>query len=269
MARRLSVLLLLAAFTPGTGGCAPPPNEPGSGAGNAADSATVTGSVSYRERIALPPNTVVHVLLRDLSQTEAPDVAVAEQTIRPEGRQVPIPFALSYDPAAIDPLSRYVVSAEIRDGDGTPLWATPTKSEVITHGAPTEGVEVIVRRVSGGSESSGGQPLRSVWEDAGDRGVTFRAVGNEPGWLLEIVPGRWIRFTHSYGEREVVTPVPKSRVDEAAGRTTYHAITEAHDLRVVILRAPCSDSMSGEAFEATVTVSLDGATYGGCGRSLT
>ena len=54
----------------------------------------------------------------------------------------------------------------------------------------------------------------------------------------------------------------------AAGRTVYHAETEAHDLTVTITDEPCTDAMSGERFEAAVTVELDGETYRGCGRSL-
>ena len=55
--------------------------------------------------------------------------------------------------------------------------------------------------------------------------VLFRAVGNEPGWTLEIVPDQWMHFTYSYGEAEVFTPVPEPEVNESAGRTTYHAVT--------------------------------------------
>ena len=30
-------------------------------------------------------------------------------------------------------------------------------------------------------------------------GVKFRAVGQEPGWALDLVPTRWVRYTGDYG----------------------------------------------------------------------
>ena len=42
----------------------------------------VTGSVTYRERIALPPTAVVTVRLVDVSRADAPSVLIAEQVIR-------------------------------------------------------------------------------------------------------------------------------------------------------------------------------------------
>ncbi len=98
------------------------------------------------------------------------------------------------------------------------------------------------------------------------RDVAFRAVGQEPGWILEITPERHMRFTYAYGEQEVYTPVPKP--EETSGRTVYHAVTEAHDLRVMIENQVCTDVMSGEAYKAMVTVTLDGQTYHGCGRAI-
>ena len=80
----------------------------------AADPA-LTGTVTYLQRIALPPDAVVTVRLLDVGLADAPSVTLAEQTIRPEGRNVPIPYALSYAPDRVDARHRYVVRAEIRD----------------------------------------------------------------------------------------------------------------------------------------------------------
>lgn len=63
-------------------------------------------------------------------------------------------------------------------------------------------------------------------------------------------------------------PAPDPATNQADGRTTFHAVTEAHELRVVIEQAACRDVMSGEAYESTVTVTFDGETYRGCGRAL-
>lgn len=107
---------------------------------------------------------------------------------------------------------------------------------------------------------------RAPWAEARRRGVDFRAVGQEPGWHLEIREGERIRFVYDYGEREVVTPAREPV--EKEGYTVYHAETKAHDITVTIADEPCTDTMSGERFEAAARVRLDGRTYRGCGRFL-
>jgi putative lipoprotein len=49
----------------------------------AAEEIAVTGEVSYRERIALPPNAVLTVRLLDVSMADAPETVVGEQKIEP------------------------------------------------------------------------------------------------------------------------------------------------------------------------------------------
>jgi putative lipoprotein len=57
----------------------------------------VTGSVSYRERIALPPDAVIQVSLLDVSLMDVAAKLISEQTIKPR-HSVPVPFALEYHP---------------------------------------------------------------------------------------------------------------------------------------------------------------------------
>lgn len=97
--------------------------------------------------------------------------------------------------------------------------------------------------------------------------VVFRALGQEPGWLLDIVPGVHLHYVGNYGETERYTPVPRPMV-EADGTVVYHAVTEQTDLRVRITPEPCSDIMSGRRFPNSVTVTVDGETYTGCGDDL-
>ncbi len=108
--------------------------------------------------------------------------------------------------------------------------------------------------------------LADPWQNAGERGIDFRAVGQEPGWYLEIDDGKSMRLFYDYAERLAATPVPVPVSN--GGTTTYDAVTEAHRLRVVIEERECSDTMSGERFPRTVTVTLDGRSLHGCGRSL-
>jgi uncharacterized membrane protein len=98
-----------------------------------------------------------------------------------------------------------------------------------------------------------------------ERDHDFRAVGQEPFWHLEIIQGKEMRFALDVGDLKAVTPVPARKTDPRTDAQTYHAVTEANDLLVVIEKKPCTDSMSGKTFPKTVSVTLNGKTYEGCG----
>lgn len=110
---------------------------------------TVSGNVIYLDRSALDPNAVIEV---DLLQTSAgnPDTVIATQSINAEGRQVPIPFEISYDPAQIDQTQTYLVAARILV-NGAPVYASQAAVPVITNGALSEGVEVMVGPIMTGT----------------------------------------------------------------------------------------------------------------------
>ncbi|MDX2232332.1 MAG: YbaY family lipoprotein [Leptolyngbyaceae cyanobacterium bins.349] len=110
--------------------------------------ATVTGNVTYRPRIALPPNAVVEVSLQDVSRADAPAVVLDRQIMPTNGKQVPIPFTLTYDPSQIKPNHNYAVSVRITI-DGQLQWISPTRNSVITMGNPTSNVTVLVQQVGG------------------------------------------------------------------------------------------------------------------------
>ncbi|WP_343518274.1 YbaY family lipoprotein [Sphingomonas sp.] len=89
---------------------------------------TLTGTVAYRERIALPADSRLIVSIDDVSLADAPSVTIAQNQIVTAGQQVPISFALSYDPAKIEPGRSYAVSARILDGRGRLAWITDTRN---------------------------------------------------------------------------------------------------------------------------------------------
>lgn len=123
----------------------PAPVQIPGGSATTVSSARVTGTVTYRERIALPPNAVVQVTLQDISRADASAVVLGEQTITTMGRQVPIPFEIAYDPSAIDERLTYSVRARITV-DGQLLFTSTTATLVITRGRPTD-VEIVLARV--------------------------------------------------------------------------------------------------------------------------
>jgi uncharacterized membrane protein len=96
----------------------------------------------------------------------------------------------------------------------------------------------------------------------------FRAVGQEPGWQLEIRMGSEMRFTYDYGQRSAVTPAARAVLDARTGTRSFHARTESNDLRIEIVPVKCEDAMSGKPYPATVTVTLNDRSFRGCGEPL-
>lgn len=104
--------------------------------------AMVTGTATYRERIALTPDAVVEAKLIDVSRADAPAVTIGEQVIRNPG-QVPIAFEIEYDPSAIDPRFTYAVQVRIMEGERL-AFINDSSYQVITRGMPTHVDMVLV-----------------------------------------------------------------------------------------------------------------------------
>ena len=98
--------------------------------------ASVSGTVTYRERLALTPGATLVVELRDVSYADAAAPLIARQTITEPG-QAPISFKVEYSRDDIDSRSRYSVSARIVESDGRLAFTNDTAYEVITRGKPS------------------------------------------------------------------------------------------------------------------------------------
>jgi len=96
----------------------------------ATQSITVTGSIAYRERIALPPTAQIEVTLADVSLADAPSRTLAQQKFAGGGKQVPLPFTLTIDRARLDPRHSYAVAARITGDDGKLMFITDTRNSV-------------------------------------------------------------------------------------------------------------------------------------------
>jgi putative lipoprotein len=105
---------------------------------------SVTGTVTYLVRIALPEDAVVTVRLQDISLADAPAELIGEQVIETKGKQVPIPYEIEYDATQIKENNAYSISACIEDSSGKLLFISDTVYPVITRGNPTSDVEVLV-----------------------------------------------------------------------------------------------------------------------------
>ena len=105
----------------------------------------MTGTVTYRERIALPPTAVIKVQLVDVSRADAPAIVLGEQITQAAGKQVPFSFEIPFDPANIEPQYSYAVQARIEQ-DGKLRFISDRHYAVITRGAPTR-VDIVLRSV--------------------------------------------------------------------------------------------------------------------------
>jgi heat shock protein HslJ len=120
---------------------------------------------------------------------------------------------------------------------------------------------------AGASASSGTSPGTSTrTSDPGDSASrtaagVFRAVGNEPGWILLITDSlttlRW-----DYDERRASARTPA--VETLAGGRRY-TVGGATPFTVVVRDTLCADGMSGRQFPAHVAVTIGERTLDGCG----
>lgn len=107
---------------------------------------SVTGTISYRERIQLPPDAIIEVSLLDVSLMDVAAKLISRQTITPQ-HAVPIPFRLHYDPQVIDARMTYAVQARILDGNDKLLFVTDTSYQVLTRDQPNH-VDLVLKHIA-------------------------------------------------------------------------------------------------------------------------
>lgn len=105
----------------------------------------------------------------------------------------------------------------------------------------------------------------SLVEDARARGVNFRGLGNEPGWVLEIGPAGRISWTTNYGELRY--DFEQSQSTTAAGTATFTAQQGTNAIKASVKAERCVDAGEIE-FTHSATVEFEGQTYRGCGLEL-
>lgn len=97
---------------------------------------SVTGSITYRERSALPATAQIEIRLDDVSLADAPSSTIARQSFTADGRQVPFAFRLTVDQRRLDPRRSYAVSARITDAGGRLMFIADTRYSVTFDGRP-------------------------------------------------------------------------------------------------------------------------------------
>jgi uncharacterized membrane protein/membrane-bound inhibitor of C-type lysozyme len=131
----------------------------------------------------------------------------------------------------------------------------------------SKGPEVLLESPADTLRACRNNGRRAVWEHAKLSGVDFRAVGNEPGWHMDMRPETIILVT-DYGERRYEFPIVTPEEDDSARTSLFQ--TEAGGVSLTIrLRAErCLDTMVDDEYETTVELTLDGRVLHGCGRAL-
>ena len=109
----------------------------------AAQSARITGTVTYRERMAMPPSAMVEVTLEDVSSADVGATVIARTRIERPG-QVPVTFSLEYDPNLVSATRRYAVRARIIDGPVV-LFSSTSTTLVLTQGQGSTADLVLTR----------------------------------------------------------------------------------------------------------------------------
>lgn len=177
-----------------------------------ADGMSIAGDIFYRERIALPPTAVATVALIDVSLADAPSKTISEQVIDPAG-QVPIPFALPFEPDAILAGHSYALSARIEvDGE---LWFINDTRISVDPLVEVGMVSIPLVSARGAGEDA---------EDAGQVEEDENAEAVEPGplagtrWVLEALNGAAI---HADVETTLIFGADEDSIGGNGGCNSY------------------------------------------------
>ena len=127
-----------------------------------AETMRLEATVTYRERIALPPDAILEVELLDTSRANAPSVRMSSQRFRLTG--VPRTVEIGYDAELIDERFTYTVAAKIISGNRV-LFRSTTATPVLTRGAPNA-AKLVLEMMPRQADSNGtNEPIfGTTWE---------------------------------------------------------------------------------------------------------
>ena len=222
--RMISLFFLLMAIALGAASCQGGMgdiNWSPQGISRTGSTASVTGTVSYRERLALTPGAKLVVELRDVSHIDAAASLVASQTIENPG-QVPVEFGVEYSRDDIYPSNTYSISARIIEGDDRLAFINDTAYEVITRGNPTR-VDMLLVLVQ--------PPSNAEWEGK-DEGADWRTWVEAPAPVISanLVPNEHEQLLRVVFLRSVIEGCarPGDKSGELEGRDINVLLTLMH-----------------------------------------
>ena len=183
--------------------------------------ASVSGTVTYRERLALTPGATLVVELRDVSYADGPAPLIARQTISGPG-QVPIQFKVEYNRDDINSRNSYSISASIIESDGRLAFTNDTVHEVITRGNPDK-VDMRLVLV---------QPPPELLGDEGD--LDWRT------WVEVPVPVVWANLIPNEPEHFLRVAYYQSTIEGCARPGNQELKLDGYDIivRVTLMQPP-------------------------------
>ncbi len=108
--------------------------------------------------------------------------------------------------------------------------------------------------------------IAATFERAKLSGVAFRAIGNEPGWILEITSDKQVLFLTNLGQDKTYFEVIEKFSDYSS--TEYEMHSNNNVMHVRIENSRCRDTMVDRVYESTVYINFDGVNMKGCGKAL-
>lgn len=153
--------------------------------------AVISGSVAYRERVALSADAVLEITLEDVSLADAPATVIAQRELTNIG-QVPITFELPYDPTRIVANHRYNVRFRLSDR-GALRFMSAEAHPVITGGHGTTVAAILHAVVVTPPVTQAAAPFQDrTWRlvRLGDRPVNVSPGPREPHLRFESTSSR-------------------------------------------------------------------------------
>ncbi|MCP9773395.1 META domain-containing protein [Synechococcus sp. Tobar12-5m-g] len=167
---------------------------------------TLSGTATYRERIALPPDAVFEVVPEDISLADAP-----------------FRFSITDPDRTMTSRSRYTVRATVRDRGQQLLFSTDRITPVFD--GRNRPVELLMVKVGGGGSAAGASrsaalgALPASWQ--GD----IPAAGGATRWHLDLAPDGTYQLRQTFLDR-----LPRNRFDDI-GRWRLDTPTKRLELR--------------------------------------
>lgn len=137
---------------------------------------TVSGTATYRERMALPPDAVFEATLEDVSRADAPALVVA--STRVTSPAVPITFAIAVDAAQIGAKRRYAVRGRITL-NGQLMFSTDTAYPVFGAGDVRRVDNMLLRRVGSVGAAVEARRMRGLYRYLADAGSFFDCTSGD------------------------------------------------------------------------------------------
>lgn len=114
----------LAALALSTGACTTMDSQRQGAQASSSMVERISGELSYRERIALPPGALMEIVVTDITNGSDQELILSREQMAVPGRSVPIPFSIDVSKRNLSDGPLYGLRAFLKDAEGTVLFRT-------------------------------------------------------------------------------------------------------------------------------------------------